>query len=67
MHPATPWSVDIFNTDVMMATKSGELFDVGVVGNVARSGMLDGMVENLRQYEIHGEQKGTPIDFVLVR
>jgi hypothetical protein len=86
VHPANPWSVNIFNTNVMMSTKSGELFDVGVVGNVARSGVLDGMVENLRQYEIHGEQrqfvwvndsgittafrileKGTPIDFVLVR
>ena len=69
-----------------MSTKSGELFNVGLVGNVARSGMLDGIVENLRLREIHGEQrrfvwvndsgvttafrileKGTPIDFVLIR
>jgi hypothetical protein len=86
VHPSNPWSVKIFNTNVMMSTKSGELFNVRLVAEVEKAVTLDGVVERLHQYEVDGDQtqlvwlndrgdtiafrvldRGTPIDFVLVR
>lgn len=57
VHPSNPWSIKIFNSDVMMSTKSGKLFDVRLIANVEKSITLDGVTETLHQYEVDGEQK----------
>jgi hypothetical protein len=56
VHPSNPWSVKIFNTNVMMSTKSGELFTVRLVAEIEKSIMLDGVAERLHQYEVDGDQ-----------
>ena len=57
VHPSNPWTLKIFNTNVMMSTKSGKLFDVHLVGNVEKSVAFDGIVEKLHQYDVDGEQR----------
>jgi hypothetical protein len=57
VHPSNPWSLKIFDTNVMMSTKSGKLFDVRLVGNVERSVTFDGVIEKLHQYDVDGEQR----------
>jgi hypothetical protein len=57
VHPSNPWSLKIFNTDVMMSTKSGKLFDVRLVGSVEKSVTFDGIIEKLHQYDVDGEQR----------
>jgi hypothetical protein len=57
VHPSNPWSLKIFDTNVMMSTKSGKLFDVRLVGNVEKSVTFDGIVEKLHQYDVDGEQR----------
>jgi len=57
VHPSNPWSVKIFDSNVMMSTKTGKLFDVRLIADVEKSIMLDGVIETLHQYEVDGEQK----------
>jgi hypothetical protein len=57
VHPSNPWSLNIFNTDVMMSTKSGKLFDVRLVSKTEKSVTFDGVSEKLHQYDVDGDQR----------
>jgi hypothetical protein len=71
VHPSNPWSANILNTDTMMASKTGKLFKVRVIGGRVEGARAGGNASQIRRYEIDSDTRqyvwlddqGVPVAF----
>lgn len=71
VHPSNPWTTKVFDTDVMMSTKSGRVEKVSVTGGRIEPVTFDGIDFRLKRYDIVGtkrqsvwlDDRGVPVAF----
>jgi hypothetical protein len=71
VRPSNPWSEMSLQSDALMSTKTGQVQHVEVTGGEEENVTLDGSVQRLRQYEVHGDKheviwldsQGLPVAF----
>ena len=56
VHPSNPWSLKVFESDVMMSTKTGEFFPVSVNDSGQVDVTIDGADLKLHRYDIIGHK-----------
>ena len=56
VHPSNPWSLKVFESDVMMSTKTGEFFPVSVSNSGQDDVTIDGADIKLQRYDIIGRK-----------
>lgn len=71
VHPSNPSPVNPLNTDMMMSSKTGELFKVQVIAGTVEHATTNGRVGRIRRYEIDSDTRqyvwlddhGVPVAF----
>jgi hypothetical protein len=56
VHPSNPWSLKVFESDMMMSTKTGEFFPVSVSDSGQADVTIDGADLKLHRYDIIGRK-----------
>jgi Family of unknown function (DUF6134) len=58
IHPSNPWSLQVLmNTNVMMSTKTGKVYDVRVSGRTEDNVKFDGVPRQLFRYDIFTDKQ----------
>lgn len=52
IHPSNPWSLEVLNSDLMMSTRSGQIFDVRVSDKKEDTVKFDGVPQKVYRYDI---------------